>query len=190
VFDGTKPGAYVETDPVRPANVYGASKQAGEVAALTGNARTVVLRTAWVYAPWGRNFVRTMLRLAREHPRLRIVDDQFGTPTSALDLADACLTIAPRLAETPADSPIWGLYHFAGGGVCSWADFAAEIFRIAGQGGLPIPVIERIGTADYPTPAPRPTNSALDCTQFETTFALETTPWPAALARVMGMIAG
>jgi dTDP-4-dehydrorhamnose reductase len=194
VFDGTKPGAYVETDPVRPANVYGASKQAGEVAALTGNARTVVLRTSWVYAPWGRNFVLTMLRLAREHPRLRIVDDQFGTPTSALDLADACLTIAPRLAEASGDSALWGLYHYAGGGVCSWADFAAEIFRIAGQRhGLlsgPMPVIERIGTAAYPTPAPRPANSALDCTQFETAFALETTPWPAALARVMGMIAG
>jgi dTDP-4-dehydrorhamnose reductase len=192
VFDGTKPGAYVETDPVSPANVYGASKQAGEIAALAGNARTVVLRTSWVYAPWGRNFVRTMLRLAREHSHLRthlrIVDDQYGTPTSALDLADACLAIAPRLAEASGGSALWGLYHFAGGGDCSWADFAAEIFRIAGKSGDPMPKIERIGTADYPTPAPRPANSALDCTKFETAFALETTPWPAALARVMGMI--
>jgi dTDP-4-dehydrorhamnose reductase len=190
VFDGTKPGAYVETDPVSPANVYGASKRAGEIAALAGNARTIVLRTSWVYAPWGRNFVLTMLRLAREHARLRIVGDQFGTPTSALDLADACLTIAPRLAEASGDSSLWGLYHFAGSGTCSWADFAAEIFKVAGQRGGPMPAIERIGTADYPTPAPRPANSALDCTKFETAFALKTTAWPAALARVMEMIAG
>jgi dTDP-4-dehydrorhamnose reductase len=189
VFDGTKPGAYAETDQVNPANVYGASKRAGEIAALAGNARTVVLRTSWVYSPWGRNFVRTMLRLAREHRQLRVVDDQFGKPTSALDLADACLTIAPRLAEASGDSALWGLYHYAGVGVCSWADFAAEIFRIAGQRGEPMPVIERIGTADYPTPAPRPANSALDCTKFETTFALETTPWPVALARVVEMMA-
>ena len=189
VFDGTKSGAYAETDPVSPANVYGASKRAGEIAALAGNARTVVLRASWVYSPWGRNFLLTMLRLAREHTHLRIVDDQFGKPTSALDLADACLTIAPRLADASGDSALWGLYHYAGGGACSWADFAVGIFEIAGQCGASMPVIERVGTTDYPTKAPRPANSALNCMKFETTFALETTPWPVALAQVMGMIA-
>ncbi|MFQ5565056.1 MAG: dTDP-4-dehydrorhamnose reductase [Paracoccaceae bacterium] len=189
VFDGRKTGAYVEADPVSPSNAYGASKRAGELAALRGCARTVVLRTSWVYSPWGRNFVLTMLKLAREHTRLRIVDDQYGKPTSALDLADACLAIGPRLVAAPAESPLWGLYHYAGGGACCWADFAAGIFDQAGRrhGGR-IPGIERIGTADYPTKVPRPANSALDCSKFETIFGITTVPWPAALARVLGMI--
>ena len=194
VFDGAKAGAYVETDPVNPANTYGASKRAGEIAALEGNARTVVLRTSWVYSPWGRNFVLTMLRLSRAHPRLRIVDDQFGNPTSALDLAGACLTIAPRLVKTSVGNPIWGLYHYTGSGTCSWADFASGLFEQSARRGAPIPeidrpAIDRITTADYPTTAPRPANSALDCTKFETTFALATIPWPMALARTLEMIA-
>lgn len=185
VFDGGKPGAYVETDPVDPVNVYGASKRAGELAALEANARTVVLRTSWLYSPWGRNFVLTMLRLAHQHDRLRIVDDQHGKPTSALDLADACLAICARLAEAPAESPLWGLYHYAGSGTCSWAGFAAAIFEQTGRRGGPSPGIERVGTADYPTKAPRPANSALDCTRFETAFGVKTVPWRQALARVL-----
>lgn len=185
---GVKTGAYVETDPVNPANVYGASKRAGEIAALEGNARTVVLRTSWVYSPWGKNFILTMLRLSREHPRLRIVDDQIGNPTSALDLADACLTIAPRLATAPANDGLWGIYHYAGSGTCSWADLAAELFQQSALHGGPKPAIDRIGSADYPVKAHRPANSALDCTKFETALALKTVPWPAALARALAMI--
>lgn len=188
VFDGTKSGPYTEDDPAGPANVYGASKLAGERAAIGVNPRTAVLRTAWVYAPWGRNFVRTMLRLAQTRPRLRIVADQRGTPTSALDLAAACLAIAPRLAGAGASDPVWGLYHYAGHGACSWAEFAAELFALAhAESGLPVPEIERIATADYPTPARRPANSVLDCTRFETTFGLRTVPWREALARVVAM---
>lgn len=189
VFDGAKPGAYVETDPVDPVNAYGASKRAGERAALEGNARTVVLRTSWLYSPWGRNFVLTMLRLARDHDRLRIVDDQHGNPTSALDLADACLAIAGDLVGRPADSPLWGLYHYAGRGTCSWADFAAAIFEQTGQRGAPGPAIERVASADYPTKAPRPANSALDCARFEAAFGVKTAPWRQALARVLELIA-
>ncbi len=189
VFDGRKAGAYVEDDPVNPVNVYGASKRAGEMAALEGNARTLVLRTSWVYSPWGRNFVLTMLKLAGERTRLRVVDDQRGKPTSALDLADACLAAGARLAETPAESPLWGLYHYAASGTCSWADFAAEIFEQAGRRGGPMPEIERVGSADYPSTAPRPANSALDCTRFETTFGVKTVPWPEALARVLELVA-
>jgi len=189
VFDGRKADAYVETDPVNPLNVYGASKRAGELAALEGNARTVVLRTSWVYSPWGKNFVLTMLRLAGERARLRVVDDQHGKPTSALDLADACLAVGARLAESPTQSPLCGLYHYAASGTCSWAEFAAEIFRQAGRRGGPRPEIERVGSADYPSTAPRPANSALDCSRFETTFQLKTVPWRQALARVLEMIA-
>jgi dTDP-4-dehydrorhamnose reductase len=194
VFDGQGAGAYRETDPVAPVNAYGASKLAGEQAALAGNSRCVVLRTSWVYAPWGRNFVTTMLRLANTHTHLRIVDDQRGKPTSALDLADACLSIAPRLAMAPTGDPVWGLYHYAGSGVCSWADLAAGVFqgthpRLNTPGPeIERPEIERIGTADYPTPAKRPANSALDCSKFETEFSLRTAPWPQALDRVLGVL--
>lgn len=186
VYDGTKVGPYVETDPPAPVSVYGASKLEGEQAAFAANPRTVVLRTAWVYAPWGKNFVLTMLTLARSRPELRIVDDQHGTPTSALDLATACLAIAPRLVAAPADDPVWGVYHYAGKGACSWADFACEAFALAdAAGGVPIPQVHRITTAEYPTPARRPANSVLDCGKFETTFGLATNPWREALARVV-----
>ncbi|HSF96472.1 MAG TPA: dTDP-4-dehydrorhamnose reductase [Thermohalobaculum sp.] len=188
VFDGTGARAYRETDATGPIGVYGASKLAGEAAALTANPRTVVLRTSWVYSPWGRNFVLTMLNLARTRPELRIVDDQRGNPTSALDLAEACSGLAPRLAGAAAGDPVWGLYHYAGRGTCSWADFAAEIFALAARHGVPVPQIERIGTADYPTPARRPANSALDTSKFEATFGMDTVPWQQALARVIGMI--
>jgi dTDP-4-dehydrorhamnose reductase len=188
VYDGTKEAPYVETDPPAPVSVYGASKLAGEQAALAANPRTVVLRTAWVYAPWGKNFVLTMLELARTRPQLRIVADQRGAPTSALDLAAACLAIAPRLVATPAGNPVWGVYHYAGRGACSWADFAAEAFALAhARSGVPVPQIERISTAEYPTPARRPANSVLDCGKFETTFGLATVPWREALARVVGI---
>jgi len=190
VFDGSKAGAYGESDPVNPVNAYGASKRAGELAALEGSARTVVLRTSWIYSPWGRNFVLTMLRLARKHDRVRIVDDQYGNPTSALDLAGACLAIAGEIARRPAGHPVWGLYHYAGRGTCSWADFAAEIFEQAGRLGIVRPpAIDRITTGDYPTLARRPQNSALDCSSFEATFGRETISWRAALAPVLALIA-
>jgi dTDP-4-dehydrorhamnose reductase len=190
VFDGSKTDAYRETDPVNPVNAYGASKRIGELAALEENARTVVLRTSWLYSPWGKNFVLTMLRLARKQGRLRIVDDQHGKPTSALDLAGACLAIAGELVRTPAESPVWGLYHYAGRGACSWADFAAGIFEESGRRGIVRPPgIDPISTADYPTPARRPRNSTLDCRKFEATFGRETVPWRVALAPVLELIA-
>ncbi len=190
VFDGNKREAYLEADPVDPVNAYGASKRIGELAALEENARTVVLRTSWLYSPWGSNFVLTMLRLARKQGRLRIVDDQVGKPTSALDLAGACLAIAGEMVRTPAGRPVWGLYHYAGRDTCSWADFAAGIFEQAAQRGIVRPPgIDRISTADYPTPARRPRNSALDCRKFEATFGLETISWRVALAPVLELIA-
>jgi dTDP-4-dehydrorhamnose reductase len=188
VFDGAKHGPYVETDPTAPLNVYGTSKLAGEEAVLLASPRTVVLRISWVHAPWGQNFVRTMLDLARTHRRLRIVDDQRGTPTSALDLAEACLAIGPRLIGAPAGDAVWGLYHYAGRGTCSWADLAAEAFALAAaRGGMPVPEITRIATADYPAPARRPANSVLDCRKFEATFRIGTVAWREALARVVTM---
>ena len=190
VFDGTKPGAYVETDPVNPLNVYGASKLAGERAALAANPRTVILRTSWVYSPWGRNFVATMLRLGRERAELRIVADQWGRPTSALDLAAACLTIARQVAGAPETAPFWGVYHFSGGGEpTTWAGFAAAIFDAAQAHGHARPRIVEVPTSDYPTPAARPANSVLDCRRVAATFGVSPVPWRDALADTIARMA-
>jgi len=190
VFDGGKAGEWVESDPTRPLGVYGASKLAGEAAALAAQPRVLVLRTSWVYSPWGRNFVTTMLRLA-ERERLTVVDDQRGKPTSALDLAGAILAIAPRLAAAPAGAVCWGVRHYAGRGVTSWAGFAREIFARAQQAGLiaAAPEVVPIPTSDYPTPARRPLNSALDCSAFERDFGIAMVDWKASLARVIDRIA-
>jgi dTDP-4-dehydrorhamnose reductase len=190
VYDGGKRGPWREDDPTGPLGLYGQTKLEGERLALAANPRTVVLRTAWVYAPWGKNFVRTMLRLAAERPALRIVDDQRGNPTSALDLARACRRVIETLGDAPAGDPRWGVYHYAGAGAVSWAGFAREIFRLAEARGLiaRAPQIEPIATADYPTPARRPANSALDCARFERVFGLAPRPWATALAEVMDRI--
>ena len=116
VFDGSKVREWVETDPTGPLGTYGASKRAGEAAALAANPRTLVLRTSWVYSPWGKTFVGTMLWLA-DRERLPVVDDQHGKPTSALHLAEAILAIAPRLATAPAGAACWGVRHYAGRGI-------------------------------------------------------------------------
>ncbi len=187
VFDGAKTGPWREEDPVAPLGVYGRSKLLGERLALSANPRTVILRTAWLYAPWGANFVRTMLRLGSERAHLRVVDDQRGSPTSALDLADACRRVIGALDDAPADDARWGVYHYAGLGAVSWAGFAREIFALAAERRLidRVPEVEPIGTADYPTAARRPANSTLDCTRFERTFGLAPRPWRKALAETL-----
>lgn len=161
VYDGTKPSAYVEADPVAPQGVYGASKLAGEQAVAAANPKHVVLRTAWVYAPFGANFVRTMLRLAAERDRLRVVDDQLGCPTYAPDIADATLAIAAQIAGQGWRSDHAGVTHLAGPDAMSWCGLAREIVRqSAARGARSVPV-DAIATADYPTPAARPANSRL-----------------------------
>ncbi len=189
VFDGTNAGEWVEEDATNPLGTYGASKLAGEAAALNANPRTLILRTSWLYSPWGRNFVTTMLSLA-DRERLTVVDDQLGKPTSAHDLAEAIVTIAPRLATLPTRSPLWGVYHYAGRGTTSWAGFARETFAHAtGKLVQQVPEIVPIPASDYPTAAPRPANSALDCTAFERDFGIKMVDWRSALARVIDQIA-
>ena len=128
VYDGLKGAPYVETDPTSPQGVYGASKLAGDQAVLAGCSRAIVLRTSWVYSPIGKNFVRTILRLARERAPLRIVADQRGCPTAARDLAQACLDVALRCGTAPGRAP-YGTYHFAGAEAATWFDFAEAIVR-------------------------------------------------------------
>lgn len=181
VFGGDKVGAYVEDDPVAPLGVYGASKAAGEAAVRAAAARHLILRTSWVYSPFGTNFVRTILRLAETREELSVVADQHGCPTAADDIAAAIMTLAERLVA--ADAP-FGTYHMAGAGACSWYDFAAEIVRLA-RPGAATPRLRAIGTADYPTPARRPRNSRLDCARLERDFGIVLPSWRDGLRRCL-----
>lgn len=183
VFDGAKRGAYVEEDPVNPVSVYGASKQAGESAIRARLPAHVILRTAWVYAPQGQNFVRTMLRLGRERPELRVVDDQTGCPTSAAELARAVQAAALRLLAGGRDH---GTFHFCGAGQTSWFGFAEAIFDLAGG---PRPRLTPIPTSGYPTPARRPANSVLDSARFARLYGVTARPWRESLARCLKDIA-
>lgn len=182
VFDGTKQGAYVEEDPVAPLGIYGATKLAGEEAVRAALAGHVILRTSWVYAATGRNFLKTMLKLAAERPELRVVADQHGCPTSADDIATAILRVAAAAGEGRA---AWGTYHFAGTGETTWHGFASRI--VAEQApitGKRPPVIA-IATADYPTPARRPANSVLDSGRFARAFGYRARPWEEETGRIV-----
>lgn len=182
VFDGSKTGAYVETDPVAPLGVYGRSKEAGEVAVRQCLERHVILRTAWVYGVTGGNFVNTMLRLGGERDELSVVADQIGCPTFAADLADAALLIARQMVDGTVPDGGHGTFHCTGAGDVSWHGFAEAIFDGAKRQGHKGCVVHAILSSDYPTPAERPANSALDCTKLETTYGLKLRPWQDALA--------
>jgi dTDP-4-dehydrorhamnose reductase len=181
VFDGKKKGPYSEIDPVSPQGVYGRSKLEGELAVADANPKHIVLRTSWVYAPFGGNFVRTMLRLMAERDRLRVVDDQLGCPTYAPDIARAIVEIAQRWADSDWDSKYTGVTHMAGPDVRTWCGFAREIVQGAGErGGRLIPV-DPISTSDYPTPATRPANSCLSSERLEAVFGLRLPPLTSSL---------
>jgi len=174
VFDGTGTQAWTETDKTGPKNVYGASKLAGEIAIREALPSHIILRTSWVYSPFGANFAKTMLRLAGERPELSVVDDQIGAPTGALEIAEAILAIAPQIL---ASNEKFGTYHFAAAGEASWADFAAEVFAVHARRTGKTTKLNRIATADYPTPAARPANSRLDTGKFTRAFSLTPADW-------------
>jgi dTDP-4-dehydrorhamnose reductase len=161
VFDGALDRPYREDDSTGPTGVYGRSKLEGEKLVLAAHANAAILRTAWVYSPFGANFVKTMLRLGETREELGVVADQIGNPTSALDIADAVLTIAARIVADPSPA-LRGVFHMTGQGEASWADLAEHIFAEAEKLGRKPVRINRITTADYPTPARRPANSRLD----------------------------
>lgn len=189
VFDGTKPTPYLETDPVGPQGVYGHTKLAGEQAVAAANPRHVILRTAWVYAHGGKNFVRTMLRLGADRPELRVVSDQLGCPTYATDLARAILAVAAQLPDRPAGDAGYGVFHASGSGDTSWAGFASAIFdRAAAAGARPVRVVP-IATADYPTPARRPANSRLDCNKLNHVYGVGQPHWFDGLSRCLARLA-
>ncbi|MGL4290525.1 MAG: dTDP-4-dehydrorhamnose reductase, partial [Phreatobacter sp.] len=188
VFDGTGKTAYRETDAVNPGSVYGRSKLAGEQAVAAANTRHLIIRTAWVYSPFGANFAKTMLRLGRERPSLGVVDDQWGSPTYAPDLAEALLTLASRLAK-PAWRDEWaGIYHLAAGPAMTWCAFARAIFAVSARHGGPTVPVEAIATSDYPTAAARPANSRLDCARIENRFGIRLPDVQDALERCIPRI--
>ncbi len=185
VFDGTKPSPYVETDEVGPTGVYGATKLAGERAIAAAQPDHVILRTAWVYSAEGKNFVRTMLRLAAEREELGVVADQIGNPTFAPDIAAGIVAVARRLLTDPRNRGLRGTFHMSGAGETSWAGFAEAIFAGSAARGGPSARVRHIATADYPTPARRPSNSRLDCTRLAETYGVCLPRWQDSLARCL-----
>ena len=173
VFDGEAGRPYREDDPVGPLNVYGETKLAGEEQVSAANPRHLILRTSWVVSPFGRNFVSTMLRIASEREEIAVVADQRGSPTSALDLAEAILEIARRWRTLDPS----GTFHLAGAGEASWAELAATIMEAAAGEGLAAAAIKRIGTAAYPTPARRPAYTVLDCGAARAALGVSLPAW-------------
>lgn len=183
VFDGSTDRPYVEEDPVVPLGVYGASKLAGELAVRTGNPRSLVLRTSWVVSRYRANFLKTMLRVAETRSVLRVVNDQIGCPTSAGDIADALARITLRLIEDK--SAPTGIYQFVGAGETSWAGLAHEIFRSSAELGGIHAEVEAITTAEYPTPARRPTNSRLSTAKLTRDYGIVPRAWEAGVREIV-----
>lgn len=192
VFDGTKRGAYTETDVPAPQSVYGRTKLEGEQGLAAANPRHLILRTSWVVGAHGGNFAKTMLRLAGEREKLTVVADQFGAPTSAALLADVSAHLVREYARTGgADFP-YGTYHVASGGETSWHGYAQFVVGEALAAGkalkATVDAIAPLSTDQYPTPARRPLNSRLDTTRFRTTFDLRLPPWQDGVRHVLRQI--
>lgn len=182
VFDGAKGAPYVETDPPAPVSAYGRTKLAGEWAALAGNPQTLVLRTAWVHAPVGRNFVETMLRLGAEREELRVVADQRGAPTAAPDLADAIAGILAVIRDRGWQPAHRGVFHAVNAGETTWHGFAEAIFAAAGGKR---PRVAPIATSDYPTKAHRPADSRLSTRKLAEVFGVTLPSWEDGLKRAL-----
>jgi dTDP-4-dehydrorhamnose reductase len=187
VFDGDADAPYGEDHAPGPRSVYGASKLAGERAVAKANPRHLILRTAWVYSPFGGNFVATMLRLAAERDEIAVVSDQWGNPTSALDIADGIL-LAARKLHRAADSPGHGVYHLAGAGATNWSGFARHVLEASARLGGPRARIREITTEDYPTRARRPANSRLSTEKFAATFGWRAPDWRGSAEEVVRRI--
>ncbi|GBF56666.1 dTDP-4-dehydrorhamnose reductase [Candidatus Phycosocius bacilliformis] len=183
VFDGRKAGPYVETDPTHPLNVYGQTKRDGELAVLDANPTALVVRTSWVFSPFAHNFVRTILKRAQERVPLSVVDDQTGAPTSALDLADACLT---ALQAKHTGSLAAGIFHYTSSGQTSWYGLAREILDQTQdwRPGFDIE-IKAVTTDQFKTAAVRPRNSVLDCRAFVGQFGHVQPNWRDSLSETL-----
>jgi len=194
VFDGTATHPYSETDATNPVSVYGASKQAGEQALAATGAAHLIFRTSWVYGVRGKNFLLTILRLARERDTLRVVADQHGAPTWSRDLAAMTAHVMAKCEASAQGGPLidalaalGGVYHAAGAGETTWHGFAGEAVRLAQERepGVRFAAIEAIATAEYPTPAKRPANSRMNCNKLAERFGWRMMDWRESLRKVM-----
>ncbi|KXF76577.1 dTDP-4-dehydrorhamnose reductase [Paramesorhizobium deserti] len=183
VFSGTSNALYTEEDATDPQCVYGRTKLAGELAVASANPQHVILRTAWVYSPYGKNFVKTMMRLAAERDEISVVSDQWGNPTSALDIADGIIHIAERILSDDRNAP-YGLFHLTGTGETNWSGFADEIMKTSPVHGGPTAVIRPISTSDYPTKAKRPANSRLATEKLKAAYGWKAPRWQTSLGEV------
>ena len=182
VFDGSKDSPYVEDDPVKPANVYGRSKEAGEAAVREKLSKHIIMRTSWVFGAHGPNFVKSIIRLSNSRDKLGIVDDQYGGPTSAQAIAKASLIIAATIADGEEK---WGTYHFSGAPVTTWYGFTNAIIAEGKALIANPPEVDAITTEEYPTPASRPLNSRLDCEKIRNTFGIPQPSWEVNLKDVL-----
>jgi dTDP-4-dehydrorhamnose reductase len=194
VFDGSGSAPYRETDATRPVSVYGASKLEGEIALTESGAGFLIFRTSWVYGAQGKNFLLTILKLARERETLRVVADQYGAPTWSRDLAKMTAEVIGQCEATARGrelagvlADVGGVYHAAGGGETTWHGFAAEavVLRREAEPGAPFAKIEAITTAEYPTPAKRPANSRMDCSRLTERFGWKMMDWRDSLRKVL-----
>jgi dTDP-4-dehydrorhamnose reductase len=185
VFDGSNSAPLSEADSVGALGTYGESKLAGEQAVRQLCDKHIIIRTAWVYGVHGHNFVKTMLRLAERQQVVRVVSDQFGSPTYAADLAGAILNIGLRIVSHSAPPDGFGTFHCAGAGRASWHDLATAVFRYSALHGVASPTVIPIPTSEYPTPARRPANSVLDCTSLGKVYGIVLRPWELALSDML-----
>ncbi len=194
VFDGTGSTPYRETDATAPMSVYGASKLAGEQALARSGAAHIIFRTSWVYGAHGKNFLRTILKLAREREVLRVVGDQHGAPTWSRDLAKMTAQAIVQSEASAKGRPLpdalaetGGVYHAAGGGETTWYGFAAEAVRLVKESSpdAKLAKIEAITTAEYPTPAKRPANSRMNCDKLTRSFGWTMMDWRESLRQVL-----
>ena len=188
VFDGRKPSPYREEDAPCPLGVYGRSKLEGESAVMDKNPDALIFRTSWVYSPYGTNFLRTMLRLADTRDVVRVVDDQSGAPTAAIDLASAIVDALAQVIEKKTQARA-GIYHVAAAGETTWYGFAKEIFSGWRNRGYRVPMLQAIASADYPSCVERPANSRLDCSKVERVFGIRLPLWSTSLGACLDVLA-
>jgi dTDP-4-dehydrorhamnose reductase len=188
VFDGNKRTPYRESDPVAPLSAYGRSKAAGERAVAAAQPAHAILRVAWVYSPFGRNFVTTMLHLAKERREIRVVDDQVGSPTSAADIADGILTVALNMTGHGPGTDRYGVFHMAGSGVATRAELAEAIFSLSQAAGGASARVVPIKTADYGSSVQRPAYSPLDCSKIAAIHGVTLPPWRSSLQQCIARI--
>lgn len=183
VFDGEKNSPYTENDITNPKSVYGRTKLNGETVVINACPKHIILRTSWVFSPYGNNFVKTMLRLATERTNLSIVSDQYGGPTNAFDIASTLVNLAERIYNNNFDN--YGIYHYSGLPYVSWYEFAKYIFEQATNEKIILtkPIVSAIKTADYPTAAKRPSNSCLDLTKIQL-LGINASNWQLALQQI------